>query len=64
MLVKIYHECPSLCFRDGSIRVGDRIIAINGVTVITATLETAQRLIRESNTVVHIVIEYDIAVMG
>ena len=64
MFMKTYHEYICLCFRDGSIRVGDRIIAINGVTVITATLETAQRLIRESNTVVHIVIEYDIAVMG
>lgn len=49
---------------DGSIRVGDRIVAINGVTVITALLEQAQRLIRECHSVAHLVIEYDIAVMG
>lgn len=45
-------------------RAGDRLVVINGVNVIEATLETARRLIDRSGDTVHMVIEYDIAVMG
>ena len=53
-----------MCCRDGIVRSGDRIVTINGITVISSTLEEARRLIKDSSAVVHMVIEYDIAVMG
>ncbi|XP_067931317.1 glutamate receptor-interacting protein 1-like [Watersipora subatra] len=62
-LTVTYVRAGGAADRDGIIRSGDRIVTINGVTVISATVEAARRLISESSCVVVIVIEYDIAVM-
>lgn len=58
------YVCSAVYYRDGVIRSGDRVVTVNGVTVITASVEMARRLVKESSSTVHMVIEYDIAVMG
>jgi len=50
-------------FRTGILRVEDRIVAINGINVMTYSVKAARQLISKSDKV-DIIIEYDIAVMG
>ena len=50
-------------FREGRLRVGDRIININGVDVYSATLGVAQNLIHEIDIVGRFMIEYDVSIL-
>lgn len=50
-------------FREGRLRVGDRIININGVDVYSATLGVAQRLIQDIDILGRFVIEYDVSIL-
>uniref|UniRef100_A0A158R522 PDZ domain-containing protein n=1 Tax=Syphacia muris TaxID=451379 RepID=A0A158R522_9BILA len=48
--------------KEGRLRVGDRILCINGVDVFSATLSTAQKLIDEAIHLVTLTVEYSVAV--
>uniref|UniRef100_A0A9J2PAL5 PDZ domain-containing protein n=1 Tax=Ascaris lumbricoides TaxID=6252 RepID=A0A9J2PAL5_ASCLU len=49
--------------REGRLRVGDRVLCINGVDVYSATLAVAQRLLEESLNSATVTIEYDVSVL-
>uniref|UniRef100_A0A915BP83 PDZ domain-containing protein n=1 Tax=Parascaris univalens TaxID=6257 RepID=A0A915BP83_PARUN len=49
--------------REGRLRVGDRVLCINGVDVYSATLAVAQRLLEESLNSATVTIEYDVPVL-
>uniref|UniRef100_A0A0N4VH75 PDZ domain-containing protein n=1 Tax=Enterobius vermicularis TaxID=51028 RepID=A0A0N4VH75_ENTVE len=48
--------------KEGRLRVGDRILCINGVDVFSATLATAQKLLDETVHIVNLTVEYSVAV--
>ncbi|VDM24719.1 unnamed protein product [Toxocara canis] len=49
--------------REGRLRVGDRVLCINGVDVFSATLAVAQRLLEESLNSATLTIEYDVSIL-
>lgn len=51
-------------FREGTLKVGDRILCIDGVSVTQATLTEALNLLRKARDSVTLQIEYDVTVMG
>lgn len=51
-------------FREGRLRVGDRIISINGVDVYSATLSVAQKILQECATHAVLTVEYDVSILG
>lgn len=50
--------------REGTIKIGDRLLAINGVKVTQCTLSEALSLLRNSNQEARFLIEYDVSVLG
>ena len=52
------------CFREGTLKIGDRILAINGVNVTGSTLAEAMMMLRNCEIDVLLLIEYDVSVMG
>ncbi|KAK0399663.1 hypothetical protein QR680_003151 [Steinernema hermaphroditum] len=49
--------------REGRLRIGDRIISINGIDVYSATLAVAQKLLQECRDRVTLTVEYDVSVL-
>ncbi|TMS39284.1 hypothetical protein L596_005833 [Steinernema carpocapsae] len=49
--------------REGRLRVGDRIISINGIDVYSATLAVTQKLLQECRDTVTLTVEYDVSVL-
>ncbi|ELU00765.1 hypothetical protein CAPTEDRAFT_224220 [Capitella teleta] len=49
--------------REGTIKIGDRLLAINGVKVTQCTLSEALSLLRNSNQEARFLIEYDVSVL-
>ncbi len=50
--------------REGTLKVGDRILAVNSVDVSRMSLVEATSLLRRSKTHAHLLVEYDVSVMG
>ena len=51
-------------FREGTLKVGDRIHAANSVDVTRMSLVDVTSLLRRSKSHVHLLVEYDVSVMG
>ena len=51
-------------FREGTLKVGDRILAANSVDVTRMSLVDVTSLLRRSKSHVHLLVEYDVSVMG
>ena len=56
--------CSCFCFREGTLKIGDRILAINGVNVSGSTLGEAMMMLRNCEHDVLLLVEYDVSVMG
>jgi len=50
--------------REGTLKIGDRILAINGINVSGATLQDAHNLMRQCRGTTLFLIEYDVAIVG
>ncbi len=50
--------------REGTLKVGDRILAVNSVDVTRMSLIDVTSLLRRSKSHVHLLVEYDVSVMG
>ena len=53
-----------ITFREGTLKVGDRILAANSVDVTRMSLVDVTSLLRRSKSHVHLLVEYDVSVMG
>ena len=53
-----------LCFREGTIKVGDRVLSINGIDTSQCSLMEAVGILRHARNTVKLTIEYDVSVMG
>ena len=51
-------------FREGTLKVGDRILMINAVNGSQKSLSDAFLLLARPQTNVHLLVEYDVSVMG
>ncbi len=49
--------------REGTIKIGDRVLAINGISVGGATLQDAHNLMRQCRGTTLFLIEYDVAIV-
>ena len=54
----------SWLFREGTLKIGDRVIAINGINVSNAALEDAMGILHQSELETILVVEYDVSIMG
>lgn len=54
----------SLQFREGTMKIGDRVLAINGINVGGATLQDAYNLMKQCRGTTLFLIEYDVAIVG
>lgn len=45
-------------------KIGDRVLAINGINVTGATLQDAHNLMRQCRGITLFLIEYDVAIVG
>jgi len=53
------------CSRDGILKVGDRILAVNGVSMLDYTLSQALKFLQDSSySEISIIVEYDVSVLG
>ena len=50
--------------REGTLKIGDRILAINGINVLNASLHEAYCIIKQCKGVTLFLIEYDSAIVG
>jgi C-terminal processing protease CtpA/Prc len=50
--------------REGTLKIGDRVLAINGINVNGATLQDAHNLMRQCRGTTLFLIEYDVAIVG
>jgi C-terminal processing protease CtpA/Prc len=50
--------------REGTLKIGDRVLAINGINVSGATLQDAHNLMRQCRGTTLFLIEYDVAIVG
>ena len=50
--------------REGTLKIGDRVLAINGINVTGATLHEAHNLMRQCRGITLFLIEYDVAIVG
>lgn len=50
--------------REGTLKIGDRVLAINGINVTGATLQDAHNLMRQCRGTTLFLIEYDVAIVG
>jgi hypothetical protein len=50
--------------REGTIKIGDRVLAINGINVNGSTLQDAHNLMRQCRGTTLFLIEYDVAIVG
>ena len=52
-----------LC-REGTLKIGDRIMAMNGVNVSGSSLAEGMMMLRHSQMDIMLLVEYDVSVMG
>lgn len=50
--------------REGTVKIGDRVLAINGINVSGATLQEAHSVMRQCRGTTLFLIEYDVAIVG
>ena len=50
--------------REGTLKIGDRIVAINGINVVNATLQDAYFIIKQCKGLTLFLVEYDSAIVG
>lgn len=50
--------------REGTLKIGDRIIAINGINVLNANLQDAYCIIKQCKGLTLFLVEYDSAIVG
>ena len=50
--------------REGTLKIGDRILAINGINVLNATLQEAYFIMKQCKGLTLFLVEYDSAVVG
>lgn len=50
--------------REGTLKIGDRVLAINGINVSGATLEDAHNIMRQCRGITLFLVEYDVAIVG
>ncbi len=50
--------------REGTLKIGDRVLAINGINVTGATLQDAHNLMKQCRGTTLFLIEYDVAIVG
>lgn len=55
---------PFIDSREGTLKIGDRVLAINGINVTGATLQEAHNLMRQCRGITLFLIEYDVAIVG
>ena len=53
-----------LCFREGSIKEGDRILAVNNYKVVHLSLSETMSLLHQCDSDAVFAVEYDVSVMG
>ena len=53
-----------LTFREGSLKIGDRILAINDYNVAHFSLSEASVFLQQSGREVSLLVEYDVSLMG
>jgi len=53
-----------LCNREGTLKVGDRILSIDGVNVTQSSLAEALAILKHSEDETHLLVEYDVSVIG
>jgi C-terminal processing protease CtpA/Prc len=54
----------SINSREGTLKIGDRVLAINGIHVTGATLQDAHNLMKQCRGTTLFLIEYDVAIVG
>ena len=54
----------SLDRREGTVKIGDRVLAINGINVSGASLQEAHSVMRQCRGTTLFLIEYDVAIVG
>ncbi len=52
------------CFREGTLKIGDRILSINGINVTGSSLSDALDILRQAEEVSLLLVEYDVSVIG
>jgi hypothetical protein len=50
--------------REGTLKIGDRIVAINGINIINATLQDAYFILKQCKGLTLFLVEYDSAIVG
>ena len=50
--------------REGTLKIGDRILAINNVNISQSTLTEAMAIIKHADREIRLLVEYDVSVMG
>lgn len=50
--------------REGTLKIGDRIIAINGINILNANLQDAYCIIKQCKGLTLFLVEYDSAIVG
>jgi glutamate receptor-interacting protein len=50
--------------REGTLKIGDRIVAINGINVVNASLQDAYFIIKQCKGLTLFLVEYDSAIVG
>ncbi|CAF1005411.1 unnamed protein product [Rotaria sp. Silwood1] len=61
IITKIRPQGPA--DREGTLKIGDRVLAINGINVSGATLQDANKLMRQCRGTTLFLIEYDVAIV-
>ncbi|CAF0956849.1 unnamed protein product [Rotaria sordida] len=61
IITKIRPQGPA--DREGTLKIGDRVLAINGINVSGATLQDAHKLMRQCRGTTLFLIEYDVAIV-
>ena len=64
MIARQYFSLFDSVFREGTIKIGDRVLAINGINVTGSTLQNAYSIMRQCRGTTLFLIEYDVAIVG
>ena len=59
-----FYVCNSIIFREGRLKTGDRILAVDGALMTSFCLEEANRAIGKCGEEAVFSVEYDVSVMG
>ena len=57
-------EVVVVYFREATLKVSDRILAIGGINTLQSNLSVALAILKNTEEDVHLLVEYDVSVMG